>query len=53
MKGYAPMSTFAIRSRILSTRLMVTRPLRGLTKKLFFSHADAIDLPSYPALVAP
>jgi 2-polyprenyl-6-methoxyphenol hydroxylase-like FAD-dependent oxidoreductase len=52
MKSYAPTSAFAIRSRILTTRLMVTRPLRGLTKKLFFSHADAIDLPDHPTLVA-
>jgi 2-polyprenyl-6-methoxyphenol hydroxylase-like FAD-dependent oxidoreductase len=52
IKGYAPTSAFAIRSRMLSTRLMVTRPLRGLAKRMFFSHADAIDLPTYPALVA-
>ena len=49
--GYAPPSAFRIRSRILSTRLMVSRPLRGLVRRLFFSHADAIDLPDYPMLV--
>jgi hypothetical protein len=30
---------------------MVSRPLRGLARRLFFSHADAIDLPDYPMLV--
>jgi hypothetical protein len=31
----------------MSTRLMASRPLRGLTRRLFFSKADAIDLPEY------
>jgi hypothetical protein len=36
----------------MSTRLMVSRPLRGLTRRLFFSKAGAIDLPGYaPAAV--
>lgn len=51
VNGYAPKSAFSIHSRIVSTRLMVSRPLRGLAKKLFFSHADAIDLPDYAMLV--
>jgi hypothetical protein len=44
------MSTLAIRCRTFSTRLMVSRPLRGLAKKLFFSHAEAIRLPDYPVV---
>jgi 2-polyprenyl-6-methoxyphenol hydroxylase-like FAD-dependent oxidoreductase len=48
IKSYAPMSALGIRSRFLSTRLMVSRPLRGLVKKMFFSRADAIDLVDYP-----
>lgn len=52
MKGYAPGSAAAIRARILSTRLMVSRPLRGLTKRLMFERADAIGLPAYPALLS-
>lgn len=50
MKGYAPGSAAAIWARMLSTRLMVSRPLRGLTKRLMFERADAIELPDYPAL---
>jgi 2-polyprenyl-6-methoxyphenol hydroxylase-like FAD-dependent oxidoreductase len=50
IRGYAPASRFAIRSRTFSTRLMVSRPLRGLVKKLFFSRAEAIDLPDYSAV---
>lgn len=45
--GYAPTSAWVIRSRWLSTRVMVSPPVRGLARKLFFSHADAIDLPDY------
>ena len=30
---------------------MISRPFRGLAKKLFFSKADAIDLPDYAAAV--
>ena len=48
MKGYAPTSGLVIRSRAVSMRLMVSRPLRGLLKRLFFSHAEAIELPDYP-----
>jgi 2-polyprenyl-6-methoxyphenol hydroxylase-like FAD-dependent oxidoreductase len=51
MNGYAPRSAFAIRSRVISSRMMVTRPLRGLVKKLFFSHAEAIELPDYSSVV--
>jgi 2-polyprenyl-6-methoxyphenol hydroxylase-like FAD-dependent oxidoreductase len=47
LAGYVPRSRAAIRMRVLATRLMVTRPLKGLTKKMFFSKADAIDLPDY------
>jgi hypothetical protein len=37
----------------MSTRLMASRPLRGLTRRLFFSPAGAIDLPEYaPAATA-
>jgi 2-polyprenyl-6-methoxyphenol hydroxylase-like FAD-dependent oxidoreductase len=48
VKGYAPLSAFSIWSRTYSMKLMVSRPLRGIVKKLFFSHAEAIDLPDYP-----
>ena len=51
IKSYAPTSALAIRSRVLSYRLMASRPLRGLVTKLFFSRADAVDLPDYGALV--
>jgi len=47
INGYAPRSALAIRSRVLSTKVMVSRPFRGLVKKMFFSHADAIELPDY------
>jgi 2-polyprenyl-6-methoxyphenol hydroxylase-like FAD-dependent oxidoreductase len=50
INGYAPMTRLAIRMRTLSTRLMVSRPLRGLVKKAFFGKADAIELPDYPVL---
>jgi 2-polyprenyl-6-methoxyphenol hydroxylase-like FAD-dependent oxidoreductase len=50
IKSYAPTSALSIWSRVVSTRLMVSRPLRGLAKRMFFSHADAIDLPDYPVL---
>jgi 2-polyprenyl-6-methoxyphenol hydroxylase-like FAD-dependent oxidoreductase len=50
IKGYAPTSNLTIRSRTFSTKLMVSRPLRGLVKRLFFSRAEAIDLPDYPAV---
>ena len=42
-----PRSRFAIRLRVLSLRVMTTRPLTGLAKKMCFGQADAIDLPGY------
>ncbi|MGI3783573.1 MAG: FAD-dependent monooxygenase [Janthinobacterium lividum] len=53
MKGYAPQTARAISNRVLGVRLMTSRPLRSLAKKVLFSRADAIDLPDYPALVGP
>jgi len=50
IKGYAPPTARAIRRGILTMKLMVSRPLRGLTRRLFFSKAEAIDLPDYPVL---
>ncbi|GAA4539111.1 FAD-dependent monooxygenase [Pseudonocardia xishanensis] len=47
IRGYAPPTHRAIRRGIVMMRLMVSRPLRGLTKRLFFSKAEAIDLPDY------
>jgi 2-polyprenyl-6-methoxyphenol hydroxylase-like FAD-dependent oxidoreductase len=47
IRGYAPQTRAAIRNRIWSMKLMVSRPLRGLTRKLFFAKAEAIDLPDY------
>jgi 2-polyprenyl-6-methoxyphenol hydroxylase-like FAD-dependent oxidoreductase len=47
VRSYAPQSQGAIWARWMSTRLMVSRPLRGLTRRLFFSKAGAIDLPKY------
>ncbi|HMG63701.1 MAG TPA: FAD-dependent monooxygenase [Streptosporangiaceae bacterium] len=52
IRAYAPQSQRAIWARWMSTRLMASRPLRGLTRRLFFSKAGAIDLPEYvPAAV--
>jgi 2-polyprenyl-6-methoxyphenol hydroxylase-like FAD-dependent oxidoreductase len=52
IRTYAPQSQRAIWARWMSTRLMASRPLRGLTRRLFFSKAGAIDLPEYaPAAV--
>jgi 2-polyprenyl-6-methoxyphenol hydroxylase-like FAD-dependent oxidoreductase len=52
IRSYAPQSQRAIWARWMSTRLMTSRPLRGLTRRLFFSKAGAIDLPEYaPAAV--
>jgi 2-polyprenyl-6-methoxyphenol hydroxylase-like FAD-dependent oxidoreductase len=48
MKGYAPHTDRAIRNRVRSMKIMVSPMFRGLTRKLFFSKADAIDLPTYP-----
>jgi 2-polyprenyl-6-methoxyphenol hydroxylase-like FAD-dependent oxidoreductase len=47
IRAYAPRSQRAIWARWMSTRLMVSRPLRGVTRRLFFSKAGAIDLPEY------
>jgi hypothetical protein len=47
IRAYAPQSQRAIWARWMSTRLMASRPLRGLTRRLFFSKAGAIDLPEY------
>lgn len=47
IRAYAPLSQRAIWARWMSTRLMTSRPLRGLTRRLFFSKAGAIDLPEY------
>lgn len=47
IRTYAPRSRLAIRLRVLSTRLMVSRLLRPLAKRLLFSKADAIELPGY------
>lgn len=52
IRGYAPHTRAAIRNRIWSMKLMVSRPLRGLARRLFFSRAEAIDLPVYAELVA-
>jgi 2-polyprenyl-6-methoxyphenol hydroxylase-like FAD-dependent oxidoreductase len=51
IRAYAPQSRAAIWARWTSTRLMASRPLRGLTRRLFFSKAGAIDLPEYAAAV--
>lgn len=52
IRSYAPQSQLAIWSRWMSTRLMASRPLRGLARRLFFGKAGAIDLPEYaPAAV--
>jgi 2-polyprenyl-6-methoxyphenol hydroxylase-like FAD-dependent oxidoreductase len=55
MRAYAPQSQRAIWARWMSTRLMASRPLCGLTRRLFFSKAGAIDLPQYapPGLNVP
>lgn len=47
MGSYAPSSRLGIRLRVLTLKLMVSRPLRGLARRMFFSKADAIDLPEY------
>jgi 2-polyprenyl-6-methoxyphenol hydroxylase-like FAD-dependent oxidoreductase len=53
IRAYAPQSQPAIWARWMSTRLMASRPLRGLTRRLFFSKAGAIDLPEYAQAPAP
>jgi hypothetical protein len=52
IRSYAPQSRAAIRARWMSTRMMVSRPLRGLARRLLFSKADAIDLPEYASVTA-
>ena len=47
VRAYAPQSQRAIWARWMSTKLMASRPLRGLSRRLFFSKAGAIDLPEY------
>jgi len=47
IEGYAPRTRLAIRLRVLSMKVMISRPFKGLAKKMFFSKADAIDLPDY------
>jgi 2-polyprenyl-6-methoxyphenol hydroxylase-like FAD-dependent oxidoreductase len=47
MRGYAPQTRAAITARLVSTRLMVSRPLRPLAKRLFFEKAAAVNLPGY------
>jgi 2-polyprenyl-6-methoxyphenol hydroxylase-like FAD-dependent oxidoreductase len=51
MRGYVPPSRLGIRLRVLTLKLMISRPFRGLAKKMFFSKADAIDLPDYAVVV--
>jgi 2-polyprenyl-6-methoxyphenol hydroxylase-like FAD-dependent oxidoreductase len=45
--GFLPAGRAAIRLRDASMRAMVSRPLRGLATRLFFSHADGLTLPEY------
>ncbi|MFE9655457.1 hypothetical protein [Micromonospora sp. NPDC006431] len=45
--GFLPASRAASRLRDASMRAMTSRPLRGLTKRLFFSRADGLHLPEY------
>lgn len=49
IRGFAPASRTAIWLRIMSTRLMVSKPFRGLARRLFFSKSDAVTLPDYPS----
>lgn len=53
VRSYAPMSRAAIQLRILSTRLMISRPLRGLAKRALFSKAGSIALPDYETTLRP
>jgi 2-polyprenyl-6-methoxyphenol hydroxylase-like FAD-dependent oxidoreductase len=52
IRSYAPQSRAAIRARWTMTRMMTSRPLRGVGRRLFFAKADAIDLPEYGPLAA-
>lgn len=47
IRAYAPRTRAGIWARIATTRLMVSAPLQGIVKKLFFSKSEAIDLPDY------
>lgn len=47
INSYAPQTRFAIWLRILTTRLMTSRLLRGPARRMFFSKAEAIALPCY------
>lgn len=47
IRSYAPQTRLAIWARVISTRLMVSPPLRSLAKKVLFSKSDAITLPHY------
>jgi len=47
MRSFAPNSRLAIWLRIATTRLMVSRPLRPLARRMFFSKAEAVTLPDY------
>jgi 2-polyprenyl-6-methoxyphenol hydroxylase-like FAD-dependent oxidoreductase len=47
MRSYAPHSRAAIMARVVSTRLMVSRMLRPLAKRMFFEKAEAVALPDY------
>lgn len=42
-----PCDRLTIWLRILTTRLMISRPLSGLARKAFFSKAGSIILPDY------
>ncbi|MFG1675836.1 FAD-dependent monooxygenase [Micromonospora sp. NPDC049282] len=49
ISGFLPAGRVAIRLRDASMRAIASRPVRGLATRLFFSHADGIDLPEYAA----
>ena len=47
MSGFLPASRAAIWLRDRSMRAMISRPLRRLTARAFFSKADGLVLPEY------
>ncbi|SCG70355.1 FAD-dependent monooxygenase [Micromonospora humi] len=49
ISGFLPAGRAAIRLRDASMRAIASRPMRGLATRLFFSHADGLDLPEYAA----
>ena len=49
LAGFLPAGRTAIRMRDASMRVLASRPMRGLATRLFFSHADGLDLPEYAA----